>query len=133
MRRRLLLSAPLLFGLAACETGTRGTSAAPQTFPIFFSEDSARLGENAQAIVASAANAARANPQAPVAVHGFAAPDSGSAQFNRALSEARAQAVADGLVAAGVPRSRIRMEPRGAVPFELLPTESRRVEIQVGG
>jgi outer membrane protein OmpA-like peptidoglycan-associated protein len=130
MRRRLLLSAPLLMTLAACET-TSGSSA--RVFPVFFTEDSAKLGDSAASIITSAADAAKASPTAPVAVHGFAAPDTGTAQFNRTLSEARAQAVADALVAAGVPQNRIRLSPRGAVPFEAFPTESRRVDIEVGG
>jgi outer membrane protein OmpA-like peptidoglycan-associated protein len=130
MNRRLLLGAPLLLGLVACETGA---PPAVRSFPVFFSEDSANLGDEARAVIAGAAEAAKASPQARVVVRGFAAADTGSAQFNRTLSEARAQQVADALMATGVARNRIRLEPRGAVPFELLPTESRRVEIQVGG
>ena len=65
-------------------------------------------------------------------VRGFATPDGGSPGFNRSLAETRARHVADQLVAAGVDRSRIRLESRGPVAFELMPTESRRVEIIVG-
>ena len=66
-------------------------------------------------------------------VRGFAAPDAGTAEFNKVLAQARAQNVADALVTAGVPKSRIQITSRGAVSFSLMPTESRRVEIVVGG
>ena len=100
---------------------------------VFFTADSAALDEGAQANIGQAAETARANPSAPVRVRGFAAPDSGTAAFNRTLSRARAQNVADGLVQAGVASSRVRIESRGGVPFEMMPTEARRVEIVVGG
>lgn len=133
MRRRLLFTAPLLLGLAACEGTTLFGPPPRRVFPLFFTGDSAALGENASGIVAMATEYARQHPDAQVVVRGFAANDSGSAQFNRALSEARARAVSDALVAGGIPQSRIAVEPRGAVSFELAPTEARRVEIQVGG
>jgi len=66
-------------------------------------------------------------------VLGFAAPDTGSAAFNRTLSQARAQNVLDALVTAGVPAARVRMGARATVPFEQMPTEARRVEIVFGG
>lgn len=130
MRRRHLLAALPLIGLAACQT-----PAAPPPQPqsvVFFNADSAALDENALAVVAGASRQAQASPSAPVRVRGFAAPDGGSAAFNRALTEARAQNVADELVKGGVGRARIRLEPRGAVPFEMMATESRRVEILIG-
>lgn len=98
---------------------------------IFFTEDSAAMGEEARAAVAKAAASARARPGVPVVVRGLATPD-GSVGFNRALSEARARNVADALMAAGVAPDRIRLQPRGPVPFEAMPVESRRVEIRVG-
>lgn len=134
MRRRLLLTAPLLIALGACaEMDTVLGTAPARTFPLFFAADSAALGENAQSIVASAVEAAKANPQARVVVKGFASPDTGSVEFNRVLSEARARAVSDALVAGGIPATRIAIEPRGAVPSHMFPTESRRVEIHIGG
>jgi outer membrane protein OmpA-like peptidoglycan-associated protein len=132
-RRHLLLVASLLSGLAACTTGpmSAGGSTAQPTV-VFFTADSAALDEPARAIIRKVAEAARANPSAPVQVRGFAAPDTGSPAFNSILSRARAQNVADGLVAAGVPQRRVRIESRGAVPFEMMPTEARRVEIVIG-
>ena len=64
-------------------------------------------------------------------VRGLATPD-GSVGFNPALSETRARNVADALVAAGVGSDRIRLQPRGLVPFEAITVESRTVEIRVG-
>ena len=74
----------------------------------------------------------KANPSARVLVLGFASPETGTAESNKALAQARAQTVADGLVAAGVPQARIHVEPWGAIAYGLTPTESRRVEIVVG-
>lgn len=132
MRRRLSLAALLLLGLAACQAPT--TRPAPVTV-VFFNEDSAALDENAQAIVTQAAGLAKERPGVPVRVRGFAANDAGTRRFNRALAEARAQHVADHLVEAGVDRSRIRIEPRGAIAATdpSFPTEARRVDIVIGG
>jgi flagellar motor protein MotB len=128
MRRRLALAALPLLALAACQVPP---GPAPRTV-VFFNADSAALDENAMLIVAQAAEQAKARPGASVQVRGFAAPDTGTAAFNRNLAALRAEHVADHLVASGVVRSRIRLEPRGAVPFESFPTESRRVEILIG-
>jgi outer membrane protein OmpA-like peptidoglycan-associated protein len=68
----------------------------------------------------------------PVRLLGYADPE-GAPAANRALSAARAQAVADQLVAEGVARSRIRIEPRGETPYADATQESRRVEIRIGG
>jgi outer membrane protein OmpA-like peptidoglycan-associated protein len=59
-------------------------------------------------------------------------PETGTTEANKALAQARAQSVADGLVAAGVQQARIRIEPWGALTYGLTPIESRRVEIIVG-
>lgn len=133
MNRRLFLVAPFLAGLAACTQAPPAPAAADASHAVvFFTADSAALDENARRVIQQASEVARSNPAAPVRVLGFAAPDTGTAAFNRALAQARAQNVADGLVAAGVARERVRIQPRGAVPFEQMPTEARRVEIAVG-
>lgn len=128
--RRLLAAAVLPLALAACETA--GTAAQPQRLVVFFMENSAALDENGQEVVAAAAVAAKASRAASVRVVGYAGPAGGVA-FNRALSEARARQVSDELVKDGVAQSRIQIVPRGPVPFESAPTESRRVEIVIGG
>ncbi|HYZ64907.1 MAG TPA: OmpA family protein [Acetobacteraceae bacterium] len=128
MHRRVLLAAPIV--LAACTAAP--PSAPARSVVVFFTADSAALDDPARNAVREAAGVARANPAGVVRVRGFAAPDTGTAAFNRSLAQTRAQAVADGLVAAGVPATRIRIESRGAVPYELMPTEARRVEIAIG-
>lgn len=129
--RRLLAFAALPLLLAACEApGTTG--AQPQRYVVFFTEDSAALNENGEQVIALAATSAKAAPGAGIRVLGYAGP-AGSVAFNKALSDARARHVADHLVRQGVPQSRIQVVPRGPVPFDLAPTESRRVEIVIGG
>lgn len=130
MMRRLLLAAPLLLGLAACQAPVTDSGSLTQV--VFFNEDSAALDAPATEVLRGAAATARANPQAPVAVLGFAGPV-GSQAYNEALSDARARHVADQLVAFGVAPARISIRPRGPVPYESMPTESRRVEIRIGG
>ena len=136
MLRRTLLAAPAL-ALAACRSSTGdGAARTPQgPLPVvFFTDDSAAMGPEARAVIAEAAERARARPGASVAVRGFTAPDGvASPGFSRSLAEARARNGADALVAGGVARDRIRIQPRGNVPFEMMPVESRRVEIHLGG
>jgi outer membrane protein OmpA-like peptidoglycan-associated protein len=138
LRRTVLVAAlPALLALAACGSRPGRDASAARQGPlpvVFFTDDSAAMGPEARAVVAEAAERARARPGAPVAVRGFAAPDGvASPAFGRALAEARAQNVADALAAGGVSRDRIRVQPRGPVPFEMMPVESRRVEIHIGG
>ncbi|MBD0274670.1 MAG: OmpA family protein [Acetobacteraceae bacterium] len=133
-----MLAAPLLLApvvLAACQSRRDAGSSRPAPLPVvFFTDDSAARGPEARSVVAQAAEAARARPGAPVVVRGFTAPDGvASPAFSRALAEARAQNVADALAAGGVSRDRIRVQPRPPAPFEMMPVESRRVEIHVGG
>lgn len=131
MRRLALLAVPILLGLAACQAPSASAPQEPLRV-VFFTEDSAALGDSGLAVVADAVALAKASPNAPVRVLGFAGP-AGSRAFNQALSNARARNVADTLVAQGIPVGRIQIGARGAVPFEMIPTESRRVEIRVGG
>jgi outer membrane protein OmpA-like peptidoglycan-associated protein len=125
MRRRHLLAAAPVALVAAC-----APQAAMQTVSVFFTQDSSTLDAEAEAVVRRAAEAAR-RTTGPILVVGFAGP-AGGAAYNRALSEQRAQHVADLLVASGLPRDRVRIVARGAVPFDSVPTESRRVEIRAG-
>ena len=128
MRRGLLAGFVLLL-LTSCVA--REMEAPNPVAVVFFTEDSVGLDDDAEVVITRAAAAAQ-RQDAPIRVLGFAAPP-GSAGFNQALSDARARNVADGLRAKGVRAERIRVEPRGAVDFEAIPTESRRVEIVVGG
>jgi outer membrane protein OmpA-like peptidoglycan-associated protein len=130
LRRHLLTALPALTValLAACDTAP----IAPTTAAVFFTADSATLDQAARNVVASVAGDARQSSDLPIQVLGFAAPDTGTAEFNRDLARSRAQAVADELVRQGIPRSRVTIGSRGAVAFEMFAMESRRVEIRVG-
>ncbi len=134
--RRSLLAAclivPSLSLIAGCAQTSSQAPPTTSTVVVFFTADSAALDANAQTAIQQAAATAKQRPTASVHVRGFAAPDAGSAAFNRSLSQTRAEGVVDALVNAGVPRIQISTETRGAVAFELMPTESRRVEIVVG-
>ena len=126
MRRRPFLFVPLCLVLCASCKST------PPRMLVFFNPNSAALDDPARGIVRDASAVAQAKPSTTVWVLGFAPPKTGTAESNKALAQARAQSVADGLVAAGVPQTRIRIEPWRAMPYGLTPTESRRVEIVVG-
>jgi outer membrane protein OmpA-like peptidoglycan-associated protein len=126
MRRRHLLAAAPAALAAAC-----APQPAMPTVSVFFTADSSTLDTEAQAVVRASAAQMRTTT-GPIVVVGFAGP-AGGAAYNRALSEARAQHVADLLISNGVARDRVRIVARGPVPFEAVPTESRRVEIRVGG
>ena len=128
MRRHLLLAALLIPGVTSCASPP--SADAPRSV-VFFNADSAALDEGAQSTVRQSAEKARANP-GPLRVLGFAGSSVGTITFNRDLARTRAQAVMDGLIAAGVPANQVSMGARAAVPFEQMPTEARRVEIVFG-
>ena len=118
-----MLAAPLLTALAACQSpADGGAGMQEQISMVSFTEDNAATGPDARATVAEAATSARTRPGTPAVVRGLATPD-GSVGFNRDPSEARARSVADALVAAGVASDRIRLQPRGPVPYEAMPVE----------
>ncbi|PHK96908.1 cell envelope biogenesis protein OmpA [Pseudoroseomonas rhizosphaerae] len=131
MRRHFLLGLLALPLLAGCAT-PGGEAPQVPVHVVFFTEDSAALDEAARAVVADAARLALEDASLPVRVMGFADPDGGRA-YNRAISAARAEQVAAALRERGVPAGRISVSPRGPVPFEMMPLESRRVEIVLGG
>lgn len=133
MFRRSLFATCLLTVAGCAQMSPPPTPAlATRTVVVFFTADSAALDQAAQSAIAEAANTAKQRPNATIRVRGFAAPDAGSPAFNQSLANTRAQGVADALVQAGVPRIQLRMESRGAVAYEMMPTESRRVEILIG-
>ncbi|WP_198371716.1 OmpA family protein [Roseomonas rosulenta] len=123
-RRRFLAAAPAALA-AAC-----ATEPVMPTVSVFFTEDSSTLDSEAQTLLRTVAMQARGTT-GPIVVIGYAGP-AGGAAYNRALSEARAQHVADLLISNGVARDRVRIVARGPVPFESVATESRRVEIRPG-
>lgn len=132
MHRRMLFAAAVLPLLAACAELDPFLVRDPANLPrpvVFFTEDSATLDEAGQATIREAAATANRFPDARVNVFGYAGPVGGAA-FNRQLSDARAQYVASLLRQNGVASERIFVVPRGPVPFEMAPIESRRVEIR---
>lgn len=100
-------------------------------YVVFFQERSAQLDAPARGVIAEAAGEAAAHPTAPVEVIGYT-DSGGSPAANVALSQERAQAVADALIASGIAPGRVVRKGRG--PTNRNPgVASRRVEIVVGG
>lgn len=140
IRRRAALA-----GFAALPAVALGACAgdwsAPSGLPpqpvrvIFFEDDSLEVTATAMNVVQAAARTARGNPQAPIRVLGFIAPDPQDAptvQQARLLSRQRADRVAAELVSLGVPASRIQVLGRGQAPVADAEVEARRVEIHIG-
>lgn len=133
MRRRMFLTAATLPVLAGCETFNAATGRRLEDEPVdivFFTVDGDTLDDAARGVVRGAARVAARHPYARVNVFGYAGPAGGVA-FNRALSDRRARHVADLLREYGVAGDRVFVVPRGPVPFEMAPIESRRVEIRL--
>jgi len=125
----------VLLGACAAE---RPAPAGPAPQPVrlvFFEDDSLIVPPAAMKVIQDAARTARANPQAPVRLLGFIAPDPEDAptvQQARALSRQRAERVAAELVNLGVPAARIQVLGRGEAPVAEAAVEARRVEIHLG-
>jgi len=137
MRRRAAALAGLatvsaaILGACTAGGGPGAGLAAQPVHIVFFEDESIAVGATAASVVRDAASVAQANPTQPVRVLGFAGP-AGSVAANRALSNARALAVADRLQQLGVAPARIQVTARGEVEFADIATESRRVEIRIG-
>lgn len=123
------------FNTAMAQLESRPVAQAPTQTQVFFPFDSAQLTQAGQAVVAEAARSLRQAQPAQVAVIGHA-DRAGTDDYNRQLSEARAQSVKDQLVAQGIPADRIRTQARGEAD-PLVPTpdnvqepENRRTVIE---
>ncbi len=125
MRAPILLSGLLTLG--ACAT----PSPPDHTFAVFFTNDSIALDVPAQSVVLRAATASKQFPFLPVYVAGYADAN-GLPAATVALSKARADAVADLLIADGLPAERIKRQAAGKPPNSQPGIESRRVEIDLG-
>ena len=75
---------------------------------VFFDYDSSDIRPDAAAAIAAAAAFLTAHPSAKVLIGGYC-DDRGSAEYNLALGETRANAAKDALVTAGVSASRLRV------------------------
>lgn len=126
MRRLALLL------LLACATISGAQAADPpgRKFVVFFQEWSVAIDDNAEKIIAEAAELARSMSRATITVTGFADP-TGSRKSNIMLSELRAQRVVDYLGKDGVGNAQVRQRGKGPVQFAISSQESRRVEINV--
>ena len=121
-RRTLILGAVALgaFGCAPKQPDSI-------SYVIFFNAQAAELDAEGNGVISEAANAAKAAPNRAVIVEGYA-DRLGTPQANQILSRLRTQVVADGLVAKGVDKARIQLQPKGATGGDP-GIESRRVEI----
>jgi OOP family OmpA-OmpF porin len=97
---------------------------------VFFTEHSAAIDPPAASVIAQAAAAAKASPGVPVRVRGYT-DSAGNPSADVALSQRRAQHVADALIADGVDPARITQQGRGQTG-EDPGVASRRVEITLG-
>jgi cytochrome c oxidase subunit 2 len=122
-----VLSICLVLLISACATDPHP---GPHRQLVFFEEGSAGLDAQSQAAVNAAAAFVKQHPALPIMVTGYADPV-GSLEANVVLSRARAQAVIDALVKAGVPAALITSQARGETQFVATSQESRRVEIAI--
>lgn len=125
---RLLASLVVIAGLVA---GSPAARAQQPSYVIFFQTWSAAIDDQAQDVIAKAAEWVKSHHIRNVRVIGFADP-TGSRKANVLLSELRAQVVTDGLTAAGVAPHSVRQVGSGSVEFAGSAQEARRVEIRVG-
>jgi len=124
---RFVLLAWLVLLLSACSFF--GPSNPP--YLVYFQERSAQLDAPARSVIVLAARRAGEQPAAPVTVVGYT-DSAGSPPADVLLSQQRAQAVADALVANGVTANRLARAGRGQTGGDP-GVASRRVEITVGG
>jgi len=129
MRRRALLAASPLALLGACAAPP---SATQPLHVVVFEDDSGEVTGAALTSIQDAARQAASQPNAPVRVLGYVAPDNAAPAPLLVLSRRRADRVAVELRSFGVAAERIRVLGRGAVDPVGNAVESRRVEIHIG-
>ena len=84
-------------------------------------EEAFKLGQISQIL--------KENPEAKIAITGYADSKTGTAEVNRSLSQKRAQVVADMLIKAGIPASRITSAGTGSDKDASASPESNRVAV----
>jgi peptidoglycan-associated lipoprotein len=89
-------------------TPTTPSSSASDLQPVFFDYDSDALREDARATLDRNARALRDNATLRLVIEGHC-DERGTAEYNQALGERRAQAVRDYLVQAGITQDRLRL------------------------
>jgi OOP family OmpA-OmpF porin len=135
----LLLGVRYAFGVTPPALPPAAPVAAPQpqparTFLVYFDWDKADLTDRAKAVIAEAARTASAVQVTRIEVNGYT-DTSGTPQYNKALSDRRASAVAAQLVADGVPKGEIAITGYGethllvATAPGVREPQNRRVEI----
>ena len=87
--------------------------AAPQA--IFFTLGSSRIDDYNNVHVKNAASAMKKNSDIKYVINGYADKATGSSNYNETLSQKRAQAVYDALIAEGVSSSQIEISAKGGV------------------
>lgn len=131
----LMLGLRYAFGQGARALPPAAATPSPvRSFLVFFDFDRAELSERARQILADAAAATRSQPTTRIEVAGHA-DRSGTPQYNQALSQRRAEAVAAELVRRGVNRNEIvvtafgESRPLVATVDGAREPQNRRVEI----
>jgi OmpA-OmpF porin, OOP family len=118
----------LMAALPKVETAAAAATV-PEHYQVFFPSGGAEVDAQAQAVIDTAARAARLADPREISVVGFADP-TGSPSYNQTLSERRASSVAEALVRAGVPAERIVTEGLGPTGTLTEPAQ-RRVDIML--
>jgi outer membrane protein OmpA-like peptidoglycan-associated protein len=117
----------LLFVLSACSL----FGPSKPHYVVFFEERSAQLDTPARGVIAQVARRAKDHPAAAVEVIGYT-DSAGGPQADVLLSQQRAQAVADALIANGVSANRLVRKGRGQTGGSP-GIANRRVEIIISG
>jgi outer membrane protein OmpA-like peptidoglycan-associated protein len=125
---RIPLRGPLMGLLLLAAAGCmKAPLDAPPRSVVFFDNFSTTVDGNGQGVITEVAKDALAHPERMVLVQGFADTVAAPNAY-QTLSAQRAKAVADMLVAQGVPPGHIVTRPRGATQADP-GIESRRVDV----